>query len=470
MNRVLSARYDVPVPRYASYPTAPHWSDPPGTEQWLDALRGALADADRTWALYIHVPFCESLCTFCGCNTIITQDHGRESRYIALLLTEWARYAREVPALLTRGLRQIHLGGGTPTFLSAESLRALLGPILEPLSLRRDALDASVEVNPSVTGAAQLRVLGELGFSRVSMGVQDFDDTVQRLINRVQPFEVTERLTADARAMGYESVSYDLIYGLPGQTPASARRTAALTVQLAPDRVALYGFARAPWIHPAERLFTDGDLPEGAARRELYEIARETFLEAGYVEIGPEQFALPRDILCRAQRSGELHRNFVGYTEFRTAVLLGIGVSAISETPSCLHQNEKVEPIYARRIDAGEIPTLRGHRLSADDARARRQITTLMTGFRVRLEEDQLADARAFLAPMIADGLVRIAEGELQLTGAGRPFLRNAAVFFDHRLRAIEPDRPIVSNAPTRAVSAAGGGSAARATAHEARM
>jgi oxygen-independent coproporphyrinogen-3 oxidase len=236
-----------------------------------------------------------------------------------------------------------------------------------------------------------------------------------------------------------------LIYGLPKQTPASARRTADLTVQLAPDRIALFSFAKIPWIQPAQRLFRDEDLPEGAAKRELYEIARETFLRAGYVEIGMDHFALPHDSLCRAQRSGELHRNFMGYTEFRTTVLLGIGVSAISETPSCLHQNEKVEPIYARRIEAGDIPTLRGHVLTSEDMRARRQITTFMTRFRVPLEEDQVADARLFLAPMVADGLVRIVERELQLTEAGQPFLRNAAVFFDHRLRAQEPDRPIFS-------------------------
>jgi oxygen-independent coproporphyrinogen-3 oxidase len=445
MNPVLCAKYDVPVPRYTSYPTVPFWSRTPTEEEWLETLRAAVADPESTWALYIHIPYCESLCTFCGCNTVITQDHGREGRYIALVLAEWDRYVREVPGLLSRGVRQVHLGGGTPTFLSAASLRALLLPIVKRLSIRSEALDASVEVNPRVTSAEQLRVLRELGFTRVSMGVQDFDATVQRLVNRVQPFEVTERLTAEARAMGYESVNYDLIYGLPRQTPASARRTADLTVQLAPDRIALYSFAKVPWFQPAQRLFKDEDLPEGAAKRELYEIARETFLSAGYVEIGMDHFALPHDALCRAQLSGELHRNFMGYTEFRTTVLLGIGVSAISETPSCLHQNEKVEPIYARRIEAGDVPTLRGHVLTSEDMRARRQCTTFMTRFRVRLEEDQVADARSFLAPMVADGLVRIAEGELQLTEAGRPFLRNAAVFFDHRLRANEPDRPIFS-------------------------
>lgn len=445
MNQVLCAKYDVSVPRYTSYPTVPFWSRTPTQGEWLETLRAAVADPESTWAIYIHVPFCESLCTFCGCNTVITQDHGREGRYVALVLTEWDRYVREVPELLSRGVRQVHLGGGTPTFLSAVSLRALLSPIVERLRIRSEAFDASVEVHPAVTSAEQLQVLRELGFTRVSMGVQDFDATVQRLVNRVQPFDVTERLTAEARAMGYESVNYDLIYGLPGQTPTSARRTADLVVELAPDRIALYSFANVPWIRAAQRLFRDEDLPVGAAKRELYEIARETFLGAGYVEIGMDHFALPHDSLCRAQRAGELHRNFMGYTEFRTTVLLGIGVSAISETPSCLHQNEKVEPIYAQRIEAGDMPTLRGHVLTSQDMRTKRQITTFMTRFRVRLDEDQLADARSFLAPMFADGLVRIAEGELQLTEPGRPFLRNAAVFFDHRLRLKEPGRPIFS-------------------------
>jgi oxygen-independent coproporphyrinogen-3 oxidase len=318
---------------------------------------------------------------------------------------------------------------------------------MERVQFRAEEFGASVEVNPRVTTAEHLEALKNAGFTRVSMGVQDFDPTVQHLVNRIQPFEITEQLTRDARALGYTSVNYDLIYGLPKQTPESIRLTAELTATLAPDRIALYSFAKVPWIKPAQRLFKDEDLPEGKDKRELYEIARDIFLDAGYLEIGMDHFALPNDSLNEARESGELHRNFMGYTEFRTDILLGLGVSAISETPTCFHQNEKVAPVYERRVGAGEIPTLRGHLLSEEDRRMRQQILELMTKWRVTLEPEQIEDARNYLSQLIGDDLVHLEGNELVLTEAGKPFLRNAAVFFDQRLRAAAPDRPIFSSA-----------------------
>ncbi len=263
----LFEKYDVPVPRYTSYPTVPFWSDDPTTDQWIGELRKAAARPDCTWAIYVHIPFCESLCTFCGCNNVITQNHKREDPYVQKVVREFSMYLDAVPDLALRPLRQLHLGGGTPTFLSPESLKALLGPILERVDTRSEQFDASVEVNPRVTTEDHLRALFEAGFTRVSMGVQDFDPTVQYLVNRIQPFEVTEELTSQARAMGYTSVNYDLIYGLPKQTPETMRKTAELTVTLSPDRIALYSFAKVPWIKPAQRLFKDSDLPEGPDKR-----------------------------------------------------------------------------------------------------------------------------------------------------------------------------------------------------------
>lgn len=440
-------KYDVPVPRYTSYPTVPFWTDSPTTSQWLEELRKAAADPDCTWALYVHIPFCESLCTFCGCNTVITQDHRREDPYVRRVLREFEMYLEAVPELARRPFRQLHLGGGTPTFLAPQSLTALLQPILDRARNRSDRFDASVEVNPRVTTREHLQSLFDAGFTRVSMGVQDFDPTVQHLVNRIQPYEVTEKLTRDAREIGYTSVNYDLIYGLPKQTPESMRKTAELTVTLRPDRIALYSFAKVPWIKPAQRLFKDDDLPEGAEKRHLYEIAREIFLSNGYVEIGMDHFALPHDSLREAQLTGELHRNFMGYTEFKTSVLLGLGVSAISETPTCFHQNEKKNPLYQARIDAGEIPTMRGHLLTEEDQRLRRQITEFMTQLRVELDPSQVDDARAFLGSMIEDGIVQLRGRELRLTEEGKPFLRNAAVFFDQRLRTNEPQTRIFSMA-----------------------
>ena len=443
---LLLDRYDVPVPRYTSYPTVPYWSENPTTEQWLEEVRKAAANPDATWAIYIHVPFCESLCTFCGCNTVITQNHGREQPYVEVIASEWKQYLEAVPDLAKRPLRQLHLGGGTPTFLAPDSLRAMLAPILRSVSYRSDVFDASVEVNPRVTNREHLAVLHDLGFTRVSMGVQDFDPMVQHLVNRVQSYEITEQLTADARELGYTSVNYDLIYGLPKQTVESMRETARLTAQLRPDRIALYSFAKVPWIKPAQRLFKDEDLPEGPDKRALYEVARDIFIDAGYIEIGMDHFALPSDSLNVARETGELHRNFMGYTEFRTDILLGLGVSAISETPTCFHQNEKAAPVYEQRVRQGEIPTFRGHLLTDEDQHLRRQIVEFMTKLRVTLSPGQVDDARVYLAQLFHDGLVVLEGNELVLTEAGKPFLRNATVLFDKRLRTAAPGQRIFSS------------------------
>jgi len=442
----LLDRYDVPVPRYTSYPTVPYWSNDPTTDQWLDELRKVAARPEATWAVYLHVPFCESLCTFCGCNNVITRNHDREGPYVELIAAEWAKYLEAVPDLGKRPLRQLHLGGGTPTFLSPSSLKKLLTPLLESVTFRSEEFDASVEVNPRVTSVHHLEALRELGFTRVSMGVQDFDPMVQHLVNRVQPFEITEELTKASRALGYTSVNYDLIYGLPKQTPESILNTARLTAGLAPDRIALYSFAKVPWIKPAQRLFKDEDLPEGPDKRLLYEIARDVFLAAGYIEIGMDHFALPNDALNESRETGGLHRNFMGYTEFRTDILLGLGVSAISETPTCFHQNEKVAPVYERRVRAGEIPTFRGHLLTELDQRLRHQIVEFMTKLRVALDPEQLGDVQPYLAQLFTDGLVRLDGSDLVLTEAGKPFLRNATVFFDQRLRTAAPTQRIFSS------------------------
>ena len=346
-----------------------------------------------------------------------------------------------------RPLRQLHLGGGTPTFFSPENLRRILEAILG--GVRRDDadFDASVEVDPRVTTREHLVALRELGFRRVSLGVQDFDPEVQRIVNRAQPFEQTARVTREARALGCDSVNFDLIYGLPKQTRASIELTARRTIELRPDRIALYSFALVPWIKPTQRSYRDEDLPKAGEKRALYELARELLLSAGYLEIGMDHFALPHDALARAQAAGELHRNFMGYTEFRTQVMLGLGVSAISEAPTCFHQNEKAFPLYERRVSQGALPTLRGHRLDEEDRRLREQILEFMTKFEVRLTPEQRADAPVFLESLLADGLASLEEDRLRLTARGLPFLRNACMFFDQRLRRGQPQARIFSQA-----------------------
>ncbi|PYS44876.1 MAG: oxygen-independent coproporphyrinogen III oxidase [Acidobacteria bacterium] len=445
--RDLFAKYDVPAPRYTSYPTVPFWSDTPTTDQWLRELNDACEDDATTWSLYLHLPFCEALCTFCACNTVITRNHEREDSYVKLLLREWELYTARVPSLRRRPLRQLQLGGGTPTFFSSENLRRILDPILSQTQHAQDEFEASIEVDPRHTTREQLEALRVLGFNRISLGVQDFNPEVQRLVNREQPYEITKAITDAARALGYGSVNYDLIYGLPRQTTDSFRQTVAQTIELGPDRIALYSFALVPWIKPAQRSYKDEDLPRAGEKRALYEVAREALADAAYVEIGMDHFALAQDGLAQAQRTGTLHRNFMGYAERRTRVLLGLGVSAISETPGCFHQNEKAFPVYERRVAQGEIPTFRGHLLSEEDRRLREQILEFMTRFEVDLLPEQSGDAEVFLDPLIRDGLIEIRERKMILTERGRPFLRNACMFFDARLRAKEEQPRIFSQA-----------------------
>jgi oxygen-independent coproporphyrinogen-3 oxidase len=430
----LFAKYDRPIPRYTSYPTVPHWRSTPSAEDWIGSLTRSVEAPGASLALYLHIPFCESLCTFCGCNTVITRDHTREAPYVEVLLAELDAYLSAVPGLAAVPLRQLHLGGGTPTFLPAARLDELLGAMAARLPRRASGFEGSIEVDPRVTTVDQLEVLAARGFRRISLGVQDTDAEVQRLVNRTQPREMTERLCTAARRLGYESINFDLIYGLPAQTQASMRHLVQDVLDLAPDRLAVYSFARVPWIKPAQRRFRDDQVPVGAEKRALYEAVRDPLLAAGYVELGLDHFARPADALTRAAASGQLHRNFMGYTDARTTTLLGLGVSAISETPDCYHQNEKVLPHYDRRVRAGEIPTLRGHLLSAEDRRRRDWIGALMTSYHVALSPLEAAGVADALAPLAADGFIQLTADGLDVLPEGRPFLRNIAAVFDEYL------------------------------------
>jgi oxygen-independent coproporphyrinogen-3 oxidase len=430
----LFAKYDVPVPRYTSYPTAPQWHRTPGPDEWTASVSGALDSPDPAMAVYVHIPFCESLCTFCGCNTVITRDHGREGAYVDLVLDELDTYLRAIPRLASAPVRQLHLGGGTPTFLSSVSLGRLVDGLIARLPARSEVFEGSVEVDPRVTDETHLETLAARGFRRLSLGVQDLDPDVQRLVNRSQPFALTEALCRIARALGYVSINLDLIYGLPGQTDRSMSRLVDAVLAVQPDRLAVYSFARVPWIKPAQRRFRDDQVPEGAAKRALYEAVRDPLLNAGYVEIGLDHFARPHDALAKAAEGRRLHRNFMGYTDVHTSTLLGLGVSGISETPDCYHQNEKVLTLYERRVRSGEIPTLRGHVLSPEDRRRRRKIAELMTTFGVRLDAQEAEHAPRALEALLEDGLVHLDGETLTVPADGRAFLRNTAAFFDEYL------------------------------------
>lgn len=440
----LFYKYDVPVPRYTSYPTVPYWSDSPSTEEWLTSLNKAYAP-HPDWSLYVHIPYCETLCTFCGCNTSITKNHRREEPYMELLFRELDSYLQKVPDLDKSPLKQFHFGGGTPTFLSPKNLQSLAQGMMQKLNVAKEFY-GSIEVDPRRTQLEHLQRLRDIGFSRLSLGVQDFDPEVQRLVHRVQPYEMTAQMTEDARQLGYQSINFDLIYGLPKQTEESVMDMMQKTWQLRPDRIALYSLAIVPWIKPAQRLFKDEDLPQGQEKRRLYEISRKFLLEKGYLEIGMDHFALPTDSLAISHAQGELHRNFMGYVEDRTQVLLGLGVSSISETPDCFHQNEKALPVYERRVEQGEIATLRGHKLNTEDQERREQILQFMTQGQVNfVSSEQQESVRAFLKEMIQDGLVAVTDTSLQLTEKGKPFLRNACLALDERLLRKKPDSLLFS-------------------------
>lgn len=442
----LLKKYDIPAPRYTSYPTVPYWEDTPTSEQWIKSINRALEIPNMKWSLYIHIPFCETLCTYCGCNTIISKSHSREPTYRDLLLKEWEQYLELAPELKEKTLSLVHLGGGTPTFFTPENLKILLEPILASCKINKDEFEGAIEVDPRRTTREHLNVLRQLGFNRVSLGVQDFNEEVQKMVNRFQPFEQTKNITLTARELGYHGVNFDLIYGLPRQTLPRMIYSVEKTLELRPDRIALYSLAIVPWIKPAQRIFKDEDLPLPPQKRELYEVARDMLLNAGYVEIGMDHFALPEDSMAVSLKNKTLHRNFMGYVDNRTDLLLGLGVSSISETPDCFHQNEKVFPVYKRKVENKEIPTLRGHRLTNEDQRFRELILKFMTRMEVDLEDANLAQqVKSFLQTLDEDGLIVFEGSRLAITEKGRPFLRNACMALDQRLRNNKPSAKVFS-------------------------
>jgi oxygen-independent coproporphyrinogen-3 oxidase len=441
----LIAKYDVPAPRYTSYPTVPHWTDNPSQTEWINAITNDfVASKDSSWSMYVHIPFCETLCTFCGCNNTITKGHQVELPYVEKILKEKDLYFDKIPQFSTAPLKLIHLGGGSPTFLSPDSLRKLLTGLHKNI-VRDPHFEGAMEVDPRRTSREQLEVLKEFGWNRLSLGVQDFNPEVQKMINRIQPFDLTAQVLNWGRELGFNSINIDLIYGLPAQTPSLIDKTIDLTLQLRPDRLALYSFAMVPWIKPQQRLFSDDDVPQGETKRLLYERARTRLLGAGYVEIGMDHFALPEDALAQASKNGNLHRNFMGYTDQRTDVLLGLGVSSISETSTCFHQNEKVLNLYEKQLELGVIPTLRGHKLTSEDFNLRKQILSLMCEGNVQLSESQSEDIQLFLSEMLKDELITLKNNILAITRRGKPFLRNACMALDKRLRTQESQKRVFS-------------------------
>ncbi len=442
----LLAKYNVPGPRYTSYPTVPYWDNPPNEEQWKALVKEAFhAYNDKEGlSIYIHLPYCESLCTFCGCTTRITVNHEVEEPYIQALLAEWDLYLKLFGS--RPNIREIHLGGGTPTFFSPANLSRLIHGLTGRATVSADA-QFGFEASPRSTTRQHLITLSELGFTRISLGIQDFDEKVQKTINRVQSFEQVREVTDWAREQGFTSINYDLVYGLPFQTVDSIEYTIDLVNLLRPDRIAFYSYAHVPWIKPGQRSFTEKDLPEGAEKHNLYVRGKNMLRDAGYLEIGMDHFALPQEELAIAFRQNRLHRNFMGYTTAPSKLLVGLGVSSISDTWTGFGQNVKVVEEYLKRVNEGHFPIFRGHVLNEEDLLIRQLILDLMCRFKARIKvaENTEDENLRLLREMEADKLVQIQKDQLKVTKIGRSYIRNICMVFDERLRRKQPDRQVFS-------------------------
>jgi len=451
VSTALLQQYSLPGPRYTSYPALPFWDTTPGAGQWLQHLDSALAAPDARAGLYVHLPFCRSLCTFCGCNVRVARGHGAVQPYIEQLLREFELY-REQLGRPRWTLGELQLGGGTPTFLDAAELDTLLGGLLQHCELGAGA-SLATEADPRTTDSAQLQTLRRYGFTRLSLGVQCLDPRVQDIINRVQTLAELRAVTDSARELGFTSLNYDLIYGLPLQTADSIEQTFAAVLRLRPERITYYGYTHVPWIRPSQRRFTEADLPEGQARMALQHLGRKRLLEAGYVELGLDQFVLPGDSLLQAQSAGVLQRQFMGYTPANTQALLGLGVSALGASGASYMQNEKSLQTYQTRVQQGQLPLQRGHLLSAQDQVLRGHIMALLTTYRTSWHSSDeaaavLTQAVARLAPLQTDGLVELGERSITVTATGRPFLRTLCMALDARLLARSPELVLGNSRP----------------------
>lgn len=399
-------------------------------------------------SLYLHLPFCESLCTYCGCNKRITKNHQLEEPYIKSILKEWQTYLEHFGSRPL--IREIHLGGGTPTFFDSANLVRLIEGILDQSDIHPQ-YNFGFEGSPNNTTSKHLEDLFSLGFKRVSLGVQDFEPKVQQSVNRINSFDQVSKVVNQSREIGYESVNLDLIYGLPFQTEKTMRNTLELTGKLHPDRIALYSYAHVPWKSPSQRGYSESDLPKDSEKRALYEMSKQYFTSNGYLEIGMDHFALTTDEIAQAYHAGTLHRNFMGYTVSQTEVLIGLGVSAISDCKTAYAQNAKVVESYQDRILADGTAVFRGHFLSEMDQITRDTILQLICNHQTYLPQDLLSNlsptSREQLTTMAQEGLVEVSENEIKVTEKGEPFIRNICSIFDAYLQTPMDSEKLFSKA-----------------------
>jgi oxygen-independent coproporphyrinogen-3 oxidase len=449
----LIQKYNVAAPRYTSYPTVPYWNNADfNTDTWQQLLQQSFRATNDTEgiSIYIHLPYCEQLCTYCGCNKHITMNHAVEEPYISTVLKEWQLYLglfKKPPRI-----RELHLGGGTPTFFTPANLHQLVSGIFEGAEVLKDA-SLSFEGHPNNTTAAHMQTLFDLGFRRMSLGIQDFDIRVQEIINRIQPFETVARVMQEARTIGYTSINFDLVYGLPLQTAASVTDTINQVMKLHPDRISFYSYAHVPWVKGVgQRRYSEADLPKDEEKRALYDLGKTMFAENSYTEIGMDHFALKEDPLYNAFSNGTLHRNFMGYTDHHTSLMIGLGASSIGDSWYAYAQNEKQIVAWQQLVNNGQFPVVRGHILTPEDLLLRRHIHALMCSFettwnKADTQSDAIMEGLQRLQEPEKDGLVIVHPKKIAVTLKGRPFIRNICMAFDARLWQQLPQSQLFSNA-----------------------
>jgi oxygen-independent coproporphyrinogen-3 oxidase len=442
----LLVKMDRPGPRYTSYPTADRFHEAFGAEQQIQALRQRACDgagaARMPLSIYVHVPFCESICYYCACNKIVTKDKSKGAAYLEVLSREIDLVVGQLSA--REPVTQIHFGGGTPTYLTDEELGSFFELLRSRFDIQNDG-EFSIEVDPRTVDAKRLAALRKIGFNRLSFGVQDFDEDVQKAVHRVQPYEQVKELIELSRQTGFQSVNVDLIYGLPKQTVGSFERTIEQVSSLRPDRIAMYGYAHLPARFKPQRRIHDSDLPRGAERLGMLSSAIDRFIANGYRYIGMDHFALPDDPLSVAKRQGLLHRNFQGYSTQADCDLIGLGVSSISKIGATYAQNAKTLEEYTDSVNRGELPIVKGIALSRDDILRRSVIMAIMCHGRLSYESVEIAhliDFRSYFAQELEDlkrfeieGLLTIQSDGFELTELGWYFVRSVAMAFDQYVR-----------------------------------
>lgn len=449
MNTLID-KYNIPGPRYTSYPTVPYWEKENfKPEDWKSSVIRSFNESNDSEgiSIYMHLPFCESLCTFCACHKRITKRHSVEEPYIETIVKEWELYLQLFDK--KPKIKELHLGGGTPTFFSPKNLKWLLEKLFEGAEIAEDP-EFSFEGHPNNTTKEHLQTLYDLGFRRVSYGVQDYDLKVQRAINRIQPYKNVEKVTQWSREIGYKSVSHDLVFGLPFQTWESMEETIKRTLELKPNRLAFYSYAHVPWIKGVgQRGYDENDLPSGEEKRKLYENCKKLLEDLGYKEVGMDHFSLESDDLYKSLTSGDIHRNFMGYSSSKTQLMIGLGMSAISDSWYAFAQNEKSVEEYEKRVEAGELPLIGGHLLTDEDLIIRKHILNLMcrleTSWHASTTFSDMDKTLELLQEMQDDGLVEIGENHIKITEAGRTFTRNVAMTFDLRMLRHQPETRIFS-------------------------